>query len=173
MNKEKKASIIANIEQYARSSSVIVITDFKEMPVEELNALRVELRRASGRFLVVKNTLARLALSEGVHSSLKAHFKENCGLVFGFEDSVTTVKAVVDFTKSSKFLKVRIASLNGQLLSEEQVVALSKLPSREALLSSALGTLNQVPTGFVSLFANVIRSLLYGLKAIEAQKSNN
>ncbi|MDE7469243.1 MAG: 50S ribosomal protein L10 [Desulfovibrionaceae bacterium] len=171
MNKEKKASIIANIKQYAGSSSVIVITDFKEMPVEELNALRVELRRAGGRFLVVKNTLARLALSEGDHNSLSSHFKENCGLVFGFEDPVAAVKAVVDFTKNSKFLKIRIASLNGQLLSEEKVVALSKLPSREALLSSALGTLNQIPTGFVSLFANMIRSLLYGLKAIEEQKS--
>ena len=92
-------------------------------------------------------------------------------MVFGFEDPVAAVKAVVDFTKNSKFLKIRIASLNGQLLSEEKVVALSKLPSREALLSSALGTLNQIPTGFVSLFANMIRSLLYGLKAIEEQKS--
>lgn len=170
MNKDKKASIIANIKQYAGSSSVVVIADFKEMPVEELNALRVEMRRVEGKFLVVKNTLARLALSDGEHDILKGYLKENCALAFGFEDPVAAVKAVVEFTKISKFLKVRVGSLNGQLLSEDEVIALSKLPSREALLSSALGTLNQIPTGFVSLFANMIRPLLYGLKAIEEQK---
>ena len=33
-----------------------------------------------------------------------------------------------------------------------------------------LGTMNAVPTNFVSLFANVLRGLLYALKAIEEKK---
>ncbi len=51
-----------------------------------------------------------------------------------------------------------------------QIDALSKLPGREQLLGQMLGTMNAVPTNFVSLFANVIRGLLYALKAIEEQK---
>ena len=61
----------------------------------------------------------------------------------------------------------------GKVLTEmtpEQVDALAKLPSREQLLGQLLGTMNAVPTQFVSLFANIQRGLLYALKAIEEQK---
>lgn len=55
-------------------------------------------------------------------------------------------------------------------MSAEQVEALAKLPSKEQLLGQLLGTMNAVPTNFVSLFANVLRGLLYALKAIEEKK---
>ena len=38
-------------------------------------------------------------------------------------------------------------------------------------LGQVLGTMNAVPTNFVSLFANIIRGMLYALKAIEEQKA--
>ena len=55
-------------------------------------------------------------------------------------------------------------------MSAEQVEALAELPSKEQLLGQLLGTMNAVPTNFVSLFANVLRGLLYALKAIEEKK---
>ena len=42
--------------------------------------------------------------------------------------------------------------------------------AQEQLLGQLLGTMNAVPTNFVSLFANVLRGLLYALKAIEEKK---
>ena len=38
------------------------------------------------------------------------------------------------------------------------------------MLGQLLGTMNAVPTNFVSLFANMLRGLLYALKGIEEQK---
>ena len=35
----------------------------------------------------------------------------------------------------------------------------------------ALGTMNAVPTNFVSLFANIMRGMLYTLKAMEEKKA--
>ena len=42
---------------------------------------------------------------------------------------------------------------------------------KEQLLAQALATMNAVPTNFVSLMANMIRPLLYALKAIEEKKA--
>ena len=50
------------------------------------------------------------------------------------------------------------------------VAELSKLPSKPELLAMTLGTMNAVPTNFVSLFANVIRGALYALTAIKEKK---
>ena len=172
MNRSGKAVIIEAVKARADKASFAVITDFKGMTVEELTNLRVSLRNAGGEYLVVKNTLARIALTDGTHNAIKDNFHDNCGVAFGFDDPVAVAKALSDFAKQSKLFELRCASLDGKALNAAQLDALAKLPGREQLLGQLLGTMNAVPTNFVSLFANVVRGLLYALKGIEDQKSN-
>ena len=124
-----------------------------------------------GEYLVVKNTLARIALTDGMHDSVKDMFKENCGIALTSQDPVAVAKAVSEFAKTSKLFTVRHASLEGKMLSAAQVDALAKLPGKQELLGQVLGTMNAVPTNFVSLFANMVRPLMYALKAIEEKKA--
>lgn len=171
MNRSEKTAIIGQIKGRAESASIAVVTDFKGMSVEELTRLRVKIRESGGEYYVVKNTLARLALTDTAHASIKDDFKENCAVALGFEDPVAVAKALSDFAKTSKLLKVRHASLEGKKLSSAQVEDLAKLPSKEQLLGQVLGTMNAVPTNLVSLMANMIRPLLYALKALEEKKA--
>ena len=172
MNRSGKAVIIEAVKARADKASFAVITDFKGMTVEELTNLRVSLRNAGGEYLVVKNTLARIALTDGTHDAIKDNFHDNCGVAFGFDDPVAVAKALSDFAKQSKLFELRCASLDGKAMDAAQIDALAKLPGREQLLGQLLGTMNAVPTNFVSLFANMLRGLLYALKGIEEQKSN-
>jgi len=172
VNRSGKAVIIEAVKARAEKASFAVITDFKGMTVEELTNLRVSLRNAGGEYLVVKNTLARIALTDGTHNAIKDNFHDNCGVAFGFDDPVAVAKALSDFAKQSKLFELRCASLDGKAMDAAQIDALAKLPGREQLLGQLLGTMNAVPTNFVSLFANVVRGLLYALKGIEDQKSN-
>ena len=172
MNRSGKAAIIEAVKARADKASFAVITDFKGMTVEELTNLRVSLRNAGGEYHVVKNTLARIALTDGTHDAIKDKFHDNCGVAFGFDDPVAVAKALSDFAKQSKLFELRCASLDGKALDAAQIDALAKLPGREQLLGQLLGTMNAVPTNFVSLFANMVRGLLYALKGIEDQKAN-
>ena len=172
MNRSGKAAIIEAVKARADKASFAVITDFKGMTVEELTNLRVALRNAGGEYLVVKNTLARIALTDGTHNAIKDKFHDNCGVAFGFDDPVAVAKALSDFAKQSKLFELRCASLDGKAMDAAQIDALAKLPGREQLLGQLLGTMNAVPTNFVSLFANMVRGLLYALKGIEDQKAN-
>ncbi len=172
MNRSGKAAIIEAVKARADKASFAVITDFKGMTVEELTNLRVALRNAGGEYLVVKNTLARIALTDGTHDAIKDKFHDNCGVAFGFDDPVAVAKALSDFAKQSKLFELRCASLDGKAMDAAQIDALAKLPGREQLLGQLLGTMNAVPTNFVSLFANMVRGLLYALKGIEEQKAD-
>ena len=172
MNRSGKAVIIEAVKARADKASFAVITDFKGMTVEELTNLRVSLRNAGGEYLVVKNTLARIALTDGTHNAIKDKFHDNCGVAFGFDDPVAVAKALSDFAKQSKLFELRCASLDGKAMDAAQIDALAKLPGREQLLGQLLGTMNAVPTNFVSLFANMVRGLLYALKGIEEQKAD-
>lgn len=171
MTRSEKAVIIEGIRKRTDAASFTALTDFKGMSVEELTGLRVRLRQVGGEYHVVKNTLARIAFTDGKHDTLKDKFHENSGVAFAYDDPVQVAKALSDFARQSKLFHLRSGSLDGKPMTAEQIEALAKLPGREQLLGQLLGTMNAVPTNFVSLFANMLRSLLYALKAIEEKKA--
>lgn len=170
MKRSDKAIVIEALKAKAEKAAITVVSDFKGMPVEEMTNLRVKLREAGNELVVVKNTLARIAFTGGVHDTVKNLFRENCVVAMGYEDPVAAAKVMTEFAKTSKTLVIRHGSLEGKALTAQQLDDLAKLPSKPELLAKALGTMNAVPTNFVSLFANMLRPLLYALKAIEEQK---
>lgn len=170
MNRNTKTTVIEGIKATAEKASIAVVTDFKGMPVEEMTQLRVKLREAGGELVIVKNTLARIAFTGSTHDAIKDMFRENCGVAVGYGDPVVIAKVVTGFAKTSKKLVVKHGSLEGQVLTAKQLDDLAKLPGKQELLAMTLGTMNAVPTNFVSLFGNIIRGMLYALKAVEEQK---
>jgi hypothetical protein len=63
--------------------------------------------------------------------------------------------------------------LSGQVLTAQEVDALSKLPDREVLLAQFLGVLQGVPTALVTVLAGVIRNLLNVLVALKDKKAES
>lgn len=173
MNRTEKAQIIEQLKEKADRASIAIVTDFKGLKVEEMTDLRVKLRQSGVDYAVVKNTLARIAISGGRHDVLKDHLKENCAIAFGYDDPVATAKVLVDYGKANKKFALRFGSLEGKYLTGDGVGDLSKLPGRPELLARTLGTMNAVPTNFVSLFANVIRGFLYALNGIKDKKEGD
>lgn len=171
MNRSEKAAIIESVRNRAEEASIAVMTEFKGMTVEESTNLRVELRKAGGEYHVVKNTLGRIAFTDGKHDVVKEHFHDNTAVALGFDDPVAVAKALSKLAKTSKTLVIRGGSIEGKPMTAEDVEALAKLPGREQLLAQVLATMNAVPTNFVGLCANMLRSLLYLLKALEEKKS--
>jgi large subunit ribosomal protein L10 len=170
VNRTEKAAVIERLISKSQDAPIAVVADFKGMPVEEMIRLRVKLRAVGGELVIVKNTLARIAFTNGKHDAIKDMFRENCAVAVGLKDPVALAKAITDFARTSKTLVLKHGSLEGKVLTAAQIDDLAKLPSKQELLARALGTMNAVPTNFVSLFANMLRGMLYALKAIEEQK---
>lgn len=171
MERTQKALIIAKLKAKADKAQIAVVTDFKGLKVEELTQLRLKLRQAGVEYQVVKNTLARIAMDGGPHQVLKDKLKENCGVAFGYDDPVVAAKVLAEFVKGSKKFALRFGSLQGKFMDDAGIQELAKLPGRPELLARVLGTMNAVPTSFVSLLANVPRGLLNVLTALKDKKS--
>jgi len=168
--REQKAEIIEKLKDRAARASIAVVTDFKGLTVEEVTILRMKLREQGVEYQVVKNTLARIALTDSPHDAIKDRFKEQCAVAFGYEDPVAAAKALVDYAKTNKKFSLRFACLQGKVIDENGIKALSTLPSKPQLLAQVLGTMNAVPTNFVSLLANVPRGMLNVLTALKDKK---
>jgi len=103
--------------------------------------LRRELREKDISLMVIKNSLARRA-AEG--TALAPAFEGLAGpsaLVWGGEDIVALAKEVIRFTKDRDFepLEARGGIMEGEALTGEEVVAISKWPSRSEQLSILVG----------------------------------
>ena len=170
MNRQEKAQIIEQLHEKVSRASIAIVTDFKGLTVEDMTKLRSKCYEAGVDYQVVKNTLARLALSDTDHGALSEHLKENCAVALGYEDPVALAKALADYAKENKKFSVRFGSLEGKFLDTDAVKELAKMPSKPELLSTVLGTMQAVPRNFVCLFANIERKFLYALTAIKDQK---
>lgn len=172
MNRAQKADNIAQLKAKADRAKITVATDFTGMTVEEITEFRVKLREAKVDYQVVKNTLARIAFTGGPHEVLGKDLKQANGVAFGYDDPVVAAKTISDFLKANPKTKlaVKCGSLDGRFLTKDALDVLAKLPGRPELLAKLLGTMNAVPTGFVSVLANVLRGLLNVLTAVKDQK---
>jgi large subunit ribosomal protein L10 len=171
VNRSQKEEVINHLREKADRAAIAIVTDFQGLRVEDMTQLRADLREKGVDYIVVKNTLARIAFGDTAHTVLSKELKECCAVAFGYDDPVVAAKVLVDFTKKNKKFSMRYGSLEGQFLDEAAIRDLSSLPGKPELIARVLGTMNAVPTSFVGLFANMLRNLLYALDAIKEQKS--
>lgn len=172
--KEQKKEILQDLEDKLSRSKSVVFTGFNALEVKDNEELRQNLQANNSEYLVAKKTLLSLALKNSLKIEIEAkHFAGKLATVFSYEDEVSGAKAIAQFSKGKEDKVYFLGGiLEGKLISQDEVIALSKLPSQEELYAKLVGTLNAPISGFVNVLAGSLRSLLYTLKAIEEQKSN-
>ena len=77
MDRQGKESLRAVAAERLSKSKAVIVAEYRGLTVEELTKLRVELRKASAEFKIVKNRIAKKAISieqqqfEGLSKSFK------------------------------------------------------------------------------------------------------
>ncbi len=172
MDRNEKTGLVGELNETFSKAKFAVVTDYRGLKVTELEKLRHVLRENDAQFQIAKNTLLRLAVKDTEYEGLTEFFTGTTAVAFSFEEPVGPAKAIAAFCKEFEALEIRSAVLEGSILSADEVVALSKLPSKDELLGKLLGTMAAVPTGFVRVLNGIPQKLVYGLQAIKEQKEN-
>jgi large subunit ribosomal protein L10 len=172
LNRNEKASKVSELNETFSKAKFAVVADYRGLKVTELEKLRKELRAQNAQIQVAKNTLLRLAVQGTDYEGLTEYFTGTTAVALAFEEPVGSAKALADFAKEFQHLEIRSAQLDGSVLSAADVIALSKLPSKDELRAKLLGTMAAVPTGFVRVLNGVPQKLVYALQAISDQKES-
>ncbi|MBQ0105807.1 MAG: 50S ribosomal protein L10, partial [Armatimonadetes bacterium] len=75
------------------------------------------------------------------------------------------------FVKVPKPIKVKSAYVEGQILDEAQVVELSKVPSREELIASIIGSIEAPIAGVPQVINALLSDLVFTIDAVADKKS--
>ncbi|MDR2140589.1 MAG: 50S ribosomal protein L10 [Deltaproteobacteria bacterium] len=170
MERQKKEAVVAELIELFQTAEAIFLTDFKGLSMEVLSSLRRKARQAGAEFRVTKNTLVKLAAKDKPFQQLDGLLEGNNALGYTLKEPAALAKALFDFAKDNDKLVIKGGILGSKVLSPAQILALAKLPSREALLSTLFGTMQAVPTSLVRVLAAVPQKLLYALTAIKDSK---
>jgi large subunit ribosomal protein L10 len=165
LNIEQKKAVVGEVTQVLSVAQAAVLAEYRGLTVAQITELRGAARSAGVDVRVVKNTLAKRCVAESSFECLTDHFVGPL-LMSSSEDPVAVAKVVANFAKNHDQLKITVGAMNGDLLDESAIKALAKLPGRDELLATLVGTmaapmtklvqtLNAIPSQFVRTLAAV------------------
>lgn len=148
LNREDKATVIAEISEVVSNSSAMVIAEYRGLTVQAVTKLRAEARKNGVTVRVVKNTLVRRAVEGTGFAGLADQFTGP--LVYGFSaDPVAVAKVLVNFAKDNEKLVIRGGAMADYVMDVDAVKQLASMPSREELLAKLMATMNEPIAKFV------------------------
>ena len=174
MPTQEKIESVEELKGRLNGVRTVLLTEYRGLTVAQLSDLRKQLRSVSAEYKVIKNRLARLALTPDL-AAVKGLLKGPTGMIIAKDDPVAVAKALHTFAKTNQALVIKAGYIEGRVLQPEGLKALADLPSREALRAQIVGAITGPLTQLVSLLQAPQRELVYILsqrgKAAEAEPS--
>ncbi len=172
MTKQRKATVKADIAGRLQKANAAMVAEYRGLTVSELTELRVKLREAKAEFKIVKNRVAKVAITEDVQNieALKPILKGPVGIVIAYGDPAAAAKSLIEFAKDRENFKVTGGVMEGRSVSAGQLKAISELPSKEVLLSRLVGSLISPHRGILGVLQGVQRNLVQVVNAIKDTK---
>ncbi|MDO8491424.1 MAG: 50S ribosomal protein L10 [Dehalococcoidia bacterium] len=165
MPTEKKVATVAELTEVLSKNDAIVATDYRGLTVADVTGLRKKLREEGAQYLVVKNTLVRLAGQKVGKEGLSNVLQGPTALALSDKDASRMAKALLDYMRvSTTKFTVKGGMLGKRVLSVQDVSTLATLPSRDILISRLLGQMNAPIANLVSVLDAPIRGLAIVLK---------
>jgi large subunit ribosomal protein L10 len=165
LKRQKVADLAAKLER----SKMTVVTDYRGMDVPEISDLRSQLRQVDTEYHVTKNTLARLAVAQSGMEALDEAITGTTAVALSFGEVTAPAKILTDFARASRFLKIRAALLQGQVLSADQLLTVANLPGRPMLQAQFLGALQSPAANLLGTLNGPMQGLLGVLRARSEQ----
>jgi len=169
---ENKKAIVEDLKGLLGESQLALVIDYQGLSVSEITDLRNRLRPKGATCKITKNTLMRIAVEGDDNWQPMTEFlKDSSAFLFIQEDLGGAIKEYQTFQKETKKTVLRGGVMEGQSLSEQQVKAITELPTKEELMARIAGAVNAMPTRLAVGVKQVPTKLAVGIKEVPASLS--
>ena len=165
MARPEKVAEVEVLTTLMTKSEGLVLCDFSGLTVAEANDLRGKCREQNVTLRVVKNRLAQRAATAAEYDSLNDLLKGPTAIAFGLEGPVEPAKVLTDYAKDNEKVTIKGGFVDGEVLSLEQVKALSDIPSHIELITMIARGINSPATGLAGSVSAVMSGLARAIKA--------
>lgn len=137
-----KKELVAQLNSKINSAVACVLVDYEGINVEDDTKLRKELREAGVEYKVIKNTMMRLALKDTPYESISSVLDKTTAVAMSDTDPVAAARILCKYSEKTKGqFGIKAGFVDGNTIDQAGLMELSKLPSRDGLLSMLLSAL--------------------------------
>lgn len=170
MNRKLKEQVVSDLHGRFQKAKVAILTDYLGLNVEEMNRLRRELRDEAVEYMVVKNTIVKLAAKSTGLELLDTYFSGPTAVAISYQDPVSIAKVLIKFMKDYPKLEIKAGVLDGKVMTADDIELLAQTPNREVLLAQILSLFTSSQTGLVGVLSGILLKFTYVLEAIKKRK---
>ena len=171
MKRDEKAQLISEFSEGIGKASNAFLISFKGITVPQVTELRKQVRETGSDYVVVKNTLALIAVGDSALTKLKDQFTGETAVAYNSTDAVALAKVLTKFAKDVPTVSFKGAMLGGQIVPAGEIQNIANLPSRDELLAKLLYLMQHPIRGLAVVLNGPIRKLAIALNEIQKQKS--
>ena len=170
LTKIQKEEAVKELNDKFDRKKVVFLTDFRGISVMNSQELRRALKKTDAEYKVAKKTLFDRALSQHGIEYKTTELEGEIGAAFCYGEETAPAKVLVKFGKDHEYFKIFGASLGDKVLSEKDVIALSKLPDRKVLLAQVVAAMQAPIRGIAVVLQQNIGNLLVVLQKVGEQR---
>ena len=152
---EQKQQIVDALVERMQNAAAGVFVTYSGLTVEKDTELRNKLREAGVEYSVVKNTLTRFAIDKLGYNELDSILNGTTALATHPTDVVAPAKVLATFISDNKDaagIQIKAGFVEGKVSPLDEIIALSKVPSKETLYG-------MLAVGLNANIANLARAL--------------
>lgn len=167
-----KKELVTEIQEHLSTANLALVIDYKGLTVAEITNLRNRLRPKGAVCKIAKNTLMRIAVDGDENwQPITEFLKDSSAFLLIQEDFGGAIKEYQAFQKDTKKTILRGGVMEGQALNEDQIKAITELPTKEELMARLAGAIKAMPTRVAVGINAVPTKLAVGLKEVPASLS--
>jgi large subunit ribosomal protein L10 len=170
LNLEGKKALVTEVSEVAAKAQSVVAAEYRGLTVGKMTELRAKARAQGVYMRVVKNTLARKAVSGTLFENLGPILKGPLVLAFSKDDPGAAARVIKAFAKENDKLVATAVSLGGQLLPGKDLDKVASLPTREQALATLMGTMKGPIQKLVGTLLATPSKLVRTVAAVRDQK---
>ena len=163
MPTQEKVEAVEELKTRLRGAKTVVLTEYRGLTVQQLSDLRKQLRAVSAQYKIVKNRLAKIAMTDSELARLGPHLKGPTGMVICNGDPVAAARALHTFAKTNQALAIKAGFVEGQVLPPADLKALSELPTKDAIRAQIIGAIQGPLAQLVGVLQATHRDVAYVL----------
>ncbi len=172
--KQKKAEIINNLKNEVDKQKSMIFVETTGIKTQKINQFKKEFKSVDSKLTVAKKTLLSIVLNEKYNQNKIKDIKKPLAVIFGFKDEVLPAKIAYNCFQQEPNFKILggyIKSEGDKFLSEEEIIILAQLPSREELLARLVGGISSPLSNFINTLRGNLKNLIFVLKEIQKERS--
>ena len=172
MPNDKNIKNVEILTEKMSKAKSIYFTDYLGLDVSDITRLRKEFFAKDVEFLVVKNTLLKIASKNNKLSLSEELFSGSTAVAISYEEPVAAAKVIKDFNKDYDLPSVKGILFEGDYLPAAEFKKIASLPSKEESITKFAMMIKSPLQNLATMLKSPMSDLVNVINSIKENKSS-